>query len=202
MMLTDYSLPDLKVQMGKANQRFFVWQPDRKYLILGRSNNSTQALYEEKVEEDKVLVMQRPSGGETVLLSPNMLVLAVHVPIVKGLQSREYFIKCNQVIIDSLRDYGVQDLGTKGISDISIGEKKILGSAIYRGQESVFYHAVLNVKEDIALISKYIKHPTREPDYRKGRSHLDFVTSLWEQNYPIEISELVESMHNRQVILS
>ena len=60
-----------------------------------------------------------------------------------------------------------------------------MGSAIYQNKEKVFYHAVLNIQETSSLISKYIKHPQREPEYRQQRSHEDFVTSLKEQNYQI-----------------
>jgi lipoate-protein ligase A len=36
------------------------------------------------------------------------------------------------------------------------------------------------------MMEKYLKHPTKEPDYRKGRSHKDFVSSLKESGYDIE----------------
>ena len=31
---------------------------------------------------------------------------------------------------------------------------------------------------DIALIDKFLRMPSKEPDYRKGRSHKDFLTNL------------------------
>lgn len=186
----EYNLPDLIIKNGQANRKLFVWQPDSTYIILGRSNKAEKSLKADLVKNDNIKVLQRPSGGETVILSPKMLVIATLIPILQGVSSREYFIACNDVIIKTLESLGVNNLSTKGISDISIGSKKILGSAIFRSSESVFYHAVLNVKEDTNLISKYINHPDREPDYRLGRSHDEFVTSLWKENHPIEISQL------------
>jgi lipoate-protein ligase A len=31
---------------------------------------------------------------------------------------------------------------------------------------------------DIEMIEKYLRHPSKEPEYRKGRSHRDFVVGL------------------------
>jgi lipoate-protein ligase A len=197
-----YNLPDLDIQQGKANARISVWQPDQTYIVIGRSNKADTAIIHEYAAKDQVPIMQRPSGGESVVLSPKMLVIATLLPIVPGVKSREYFLKSNDVIINVLQKFGVNDLSTRGISDISIGQKKILGSAIYRSQESVFYHAVLNVNEDIELISRYLQHPSREPDYRMGRKHGEFVTSLWEQGYSLSILDIMQALHNQEVAIS
>lgn len=197
----EYNLPDVAVKLGKPDKKLFVWQPSETYIVLGRSNNAEESLISDTVSKDKITVLQRPSGGETVLLSPQMLVMAALIPIVPQIKSRDYFVACNNVIMNVLSKLGVEHLSTKGISDISIGLKKIVGSAIYRSQEAVFYHAVLNVNEDINLIGKYLKHPKREPDYRLGRTHSEFVTSLWEQNYRIDIERIKTELENKVVVL-
>ena len=191
---TEYNLPDVNVLNSEPKKELFVWQPDQNYLILGRSNSSIDTLNIENVEKDKVKILKRPSGGETVFLSPNMLVIAILIPEIQGFKPKSYFIIINDIIINTLEKLEVQNLSTKGISDISIGQKKILGSAIYKKNNAYFYHAVLNIKEDIALISKYIKHPKKEPDYRKGRSHLEFVTSLWQAGYKLPVPKIMEAL--------
>ena len=190
-----YNLPDINVLHGQPDGRFFVWQPDRTYLVLGRSNDAS-ALKEEAVAADGVTVMKRPSGGETVLLTPKMLVLATLMPVREGMKPRDYFMAANDRIIRALERQGVRGLSTRGISDISIGDKKILGSAVYRYPRSVFYHAVLNVAEDVALIVRYIRHPKREPDYRRGRTHGDFVTSLTAAGFTVDVEKVVELLRD------
>jgi len=186
----DYNLPDQRVLHSKPNHELFVWQPDKPYLVLGRSNSGLDSLNMEEANKDNITVLKRPSGGETVLLSPRMLVIAILISEKKGMKPKDYFVTVNNKIIKTLKNLGVTDLSTKGISDISIGDKKILGSAIYKKPKAYFYHAVLNINEDIGLISKYIKHPSREPDYRQGRPHNEFVTSLWEAGYEIDIRKI------------
>jgi lipoate-protein ligase A len=46
------------------------------------------------------------------------------------------------------------------------------------------------INADLSLIDRYLKHPPREPDYRRGRSHLDFVMSVG----TMEIDELVKRL--------
>jgi lipoate-protein ligase A len=50
---------------------------------------------------------------------------------------------------------------------------------------------VINVSEDVSLIERYLKHPKREPDYRKGRKHSEFVTNLKNLGYQIDIPQLL-----------
>lgn len=186
-----YDLPDIEpLVTNNATDEFFVWVPDKKYLVLGKGNQPEKSLYLEKVFEDRIEILKRPSGGETVILSPNTLVLSAVVTTSSLENPTKYFKIFNERIIAGLEYFGIKNLNQKGISDISIGEKKILGSSIYRTKDKIFYHAVLNVAETVETIEKYIKHPSREPDYRKGRRHRDFVTSLKNENYELDIFKL------------
>jgi lipoate-protein ligase A len=64
--------------------------------------------------------------------------------------------------------------------------------------DKLVYHAVLNLSEDTSVFAKYLRHPVREPDYRAGRSHNEFVTSLANEGYTFT-AEKVMSMLNRKL---
>lgn len=177
-----------------------VWTPDNTYVVLGRSNNPIQALNLEEVNGDGVKVLKRPSGGETVILSPKTIVIGVKIKLDNGLNAHQYFKVINDKIMSTLGDFGVKDTYMKGISDISIKNKKILGSSIYKKKDIVFYHAVLNVNESIGLISRYLKYPSKEPDYRKGRDHNEFVTSLNLEGYQLNVEDLKDSLSRNLVM--
>lgn len=185
-----YDLPDLDIKTSDKKNDFKVWQPEENILVLGRSNNAEDSLNTDLVLEDRVRVYKRPSGGESVILTPNTLVVAVKIHIGEDLNMHKYFRVVNDKIMAALSDLGVKGLYMKGISDISIGEKKILGSSIHRVKETLYYHAVLNINESIETISKYLKHPKKEPDYRQGRSHIDFVTSLHLESFTLNTEEI------------
>jgi lipoate---protein ligase len=192
-----YNLPDLAIIDSPLPLAICVWQPDKTYLVLGQSNKADTSLNMEAVLSDGITVLKRPSGGETVILTPNTLVIAISFSTESLKNPREYFRKINDNIMAVLAGQGIENLSQKGISDIAIGEKKILGSSIYRRPNRVFYHAVLNVSEDINVISKYILHPSKEPDYRKGRLHSEFVTSLEAEQFHLPIESLISEMEKK-----
>ncbi len=185
-----YNLPDQKILESEKELDYLVWQPDQRYLVLGRSNEAEKSLISENVDADKVQVLKRPSGGEAVLLSPNMLVIALKVPFSMIRKAHDVFVIANDIIKEALSKEGIQNITSRGISDICIGEQKILGSAIFKKPDSVFYHAVLNISEDVNLIDRYLQHPKREPDYRKGRSHLAFVSSISQEAFTVDFDDL------------
>ena len=48
---------------------------------------------------------------------------------------------------------------------------------------------IVNAAGSTSLMERYLKEPPRMPEYRKGRSHKDFVTSLAEQGYDLSIGD-------------
>ena len=171
-----------------------VWIPNETCIVMGRSNNPIDSLFIDNVITDDIPVYKRPSGGETVVLSNKMIVLSVAVEQTDFKSGKSYFKNYNNKIISALKNFGIKNLGYKGISDITINDLKILGSSIYQNKHVVFYHAVLNVCESVSLIDRYLKHPVREPDYRKNRNHKNFVTSIAQEKYNININEISKTV--------
>jgi len=187
-ILEKYELEDFKITQSEKDFDFNIWIPDNNYVVLGRSDNIEDALKKD-VKDVDFFVVKRPSGGHTVLLSPKTVVISVLNRDMK-IKSKDIFKEINAAIIDVLENLGVVNLKEQGISDIAIGEMKILGSSIYRNRDYYFYHAVLNYAETADMIEKLLKPPKHEPDYRKGRSHLEFVTSLKNEGYTFSVDEL------------
>lgn len=192
--MIEYNLPDILLLEYK-NKQFLTWIPDKTYLVLGASNRAEESLFLKNVKLDEIPVLKRPSGGQTVMLTPNNLIIAVVFPEPKDLLPKDIFNQINTLIILALEKAGIQNLTMKGISDIAIAGKKILGSAIYRNKNALLYHAVLNIAEPAATFEKYLKHPGKEPDYRQGRTHNQFVTSLKENGY-------CKSAHHLETVIS
>jgi lipoate---protein ligase len=190
-----YDLPDSYLfENDIVKSSSIVWIPNETCIVMGRSNNSVDSLFTEDVVADNIPVYKRPSGGEAVVLSNKMVVLSIAVEQTDFKSGKSYFKDYNTKIISVLKNLGIEDLGYKGISDITINDLKILGSSIYQNKFIVFYHAVLNVGESVSLIDKYLKHPVREPDYRKNRNHKDFITSLFKENYNIIIDDIKKAI--------
>ena len=120
-----YSLPDSGlIDVEATDTKWTFWIPDDHYLVLGQSNKAEKSLYLERVAADNIKVVKRPSGGESVILTPKTLVISVRLFTEKLENPQTSFRKINNAIIKALEDMGVEKLHYKGISDISIGEKK------------------------------------------------------------------------------
>jgi lipoate-protein ligase A len=202
MQVKSYSLPDIDILKDPAWQdyRFFTWHPDDLYLVLGQSNDAEKSLYSQLVDEDGIKVFKRPSGGEAVILTPNTLVISTTVSYTNLINPQAYFREINNLICHKLESAGIRNVEYKGISDLAIGNKKILGSSIYRPTGKIFYQAVLNISEHADVIARYIRHPAKEPDYRKGRDHTDFVTSLHHEGYLVNHSQIAGVFEDKRTI--
>ena len=192
-IILPYNLPDATLFEGDGTG-FMVWQPDRNYIILGQSNTPERSLFFDRIIEDNIPVLKRPSGGEAVLLTPRMIVISIAEKTDPLTTPMSFFEKSNKIIIDTLSGMGIDSLNRKGISDISIGNQKILGSSMRRYDKKLTYHAVLNIGEDSSLMERYLRHPVREPDYRQRRNHSSFVTSLSTEGFNISIPELINNL--------
>ncbi|NLA24853.1 MAG: hypothetical protein GX879_07800, partial [Bacteroidales bacterium] len=63
-----------------------------------------------------------------------------------------------------------------------------------------WWHAVLNIAEDPDFIASFLAHPASEPEYRKKRSHSEFISSLKSENYELNIPLFKKSL--KQEILN
>lgn len=193
-----YSLPDaILIDPEATTAAAMVWQPAKTVIVLGQSNRAEDAVHTDLAEQDGIPIIKRQSGGQTVILTPKTIVISVRLISEKLENPQVYFKRVNKAILEALSGLGISGLQEKGISDITIGEKKILGSSIYRKKSMVFYHAVLNVAESPDFIARYLRHPSREPDYRTGRKHEDFVTSIRLAGYPYAEKTVLAALEAR-----
>lgn len=110
-----------------------------------------------------------------------------------------YFHLLNQAIINGLTTWNPAcgALSQNGISDICMGSKKIAGTSLFRSKHYLLYQASILVDPKLHLIERYLRHPSKEPNYRLNRSHSDFLTSLQElvgeTSSSVEISQFLSS---------
>ncbi len=154
------------------------WEPVQTVVVLGRGNKSAVEVYENHCQHDHVPIIRRRGGGGTVVLSPGILVVSIVKRVTHRYYFQEYFHQINTYLIEALQHLDITSLGQQGISDICLHDRKILGSSMYRSKDILFYSASLMVSNDVQLLDRYLRHPSREPDYRQGRVHLDFVTTI------------------------
>jgi lipoate-protein ligase A len=142
---------------------------------------------------DNVRIIARRGGGGTVVLSDGMCITVVTGKR-HGRYAQKIFNSIHQSMITTLRNVGVDKCECRGVSDIAINNKKVLGSSLYLGSKPDYYYyqSSFMVASDITLLSKYLKYPPREPDYRRNRAHGEFCTTLSREGYTLEAETVAD----------
>ncbi|MBN1807606.1 MAG: hypothetical protein JW909_00960 [Planctomycetes bacterium] len=162
------------------------WRSARPAVVMGRGRSMFRDVHVEAARCDGVAIICRPSGGGTVFLpggSSSGLVTCVSVIVpaagsdLKASPIRKFFRTALAPLLEGLGRLGV-DASFAGISDIAVGGRKIAGSAQARKRSAVMVHASVLIETPWKSIERYIRQPDDAPDYRRGRSHGDFLTDL------------------------
>ena len=161
---------------------------------MGAGGKVEADVFAEQVELDRVPVLRRRGGGGSVVLSPGQAVLALVTEVSSPFQNRTYFRAINHWFRIALQALGVSGVEDRGISDLAIGGRKILGTSLYRRRKVLFYQASLLVDNDLSLFDRYLRFPSRVPDYREGRGHLEFCTNLCLEGYALSVWDVMDSL--------
>ncbi|SME90503.1 lipoyl protein ligase domain-containing protein [Pseudobacteriovorax antillogorgiicola] len=155
--------------------------PSGQSVVLGRSNKAELEVHEDRCAEDNIPVLKRYGGGGTVLLHPGCVVASVGCWVESPYNNDLYFKLLNQSLIDCFIEHfkGYEFL-QRGFSDIVYEDRKFVGTSLFRSRQYLLYQASILVDLNIETINRYLQHPSKEPDYRKGRHHRDFLVGLQE----------------------
>lgn len=187
-------LPVLRSVMKGRNSDYCVWEPFRPIIIVGRGGVIEREVFTENCLIDNVPIYKRRTGGGAVVLAPGTLVFSLARITGMELHIKEYARQVNDLVIRFLEDLGVKNLSVRGISDICIGHRKIMGSGMYRRKKTLFFQGSILVNPDLSLMDRYLKPPPRTPDYRMDRPHGEFVTTLAQNGLDKTTGELVVLM--------
>lgn len=148
-------------------------------VVLPRSRLPHREIHLQHCEHDRVPVVTRPSGGGAVVLSPGVVTVSVLARTDHpGLLPEPHFVRMGGVVVAALQACGVTGVTQRGVSDLCLGGRKVAGSALRLWGQQVLYQLSLLVDPDLALMDRYLPMPSRQPVYRLGRPHLEFVTTL------------------------
>jgi lipoate-protein ligase A len=65
-----------------------------------------------------------------------------------------------------------------GHTDLAIAGRKFSGNAQRRKRGAVLFHGTFLLDFDLALVDRLLPMPSKEPDYRRSRSHAEFLMNL------------------------
>ncbi|MDR3077237.1 MAG: lipoate--protein ligase family protein, partial [Planctomycetota bacterium] len=167
-----------------------LWSPSGLAAALGLAQDPENELDLPAMRRDGVELIRRSSGGGAVLLAPGVLCWEAVAPLVwlaaEGRAGiRDAYAALNEPVVKAIGRLGAE-VFPAGVSDLAAADprpagwplRKVAGAAQLRRKSRVLVHGSLLVDLDPALISRYLRPPSSEPEYRAGRNHVDFCLNL------------------------
>jgi len=173
-------LEEAEARSGGALLRF--WESTNHFVVLGYANRVAAEVNLASCRALGVPVLRRCSGGGTVLQGPGCLNYSLILPIDES-GPLASITGANRFIMERHRDALATLLGqqvtVEGHTDLALGGRKFSGNAQRRRRTQLLFHgSFLLAGFDIALVEKLLLPPPREPDYRRHRTHTEFLTRL------------------------
>lgn len=167
-----------------------VTEPRQVEVVLGRCSRADQEVYLDRVQAAGVPVSRRRGGGCAVVVGPGVLVVSCTWTGYRPPYPVDWMEDMSGKVALALQGTGVTGLEVRKGGDLTLGDRKVMGACLYVGADTAVYGASLLVNPDLSLFDRFLRHPPREPAYRRGRPHREFVTSLWAEGFRLSPRQL------------
>ncbi|MCZ4319892.1 lipoate--protein ligase [Aequorivita viscosa] len=198
------ALEEYALRNFSAEQDYLLFYINEPSIIIGRNQNTLEEINHEYVDEKKLHVVRRISGGGAVYHdfgNLNFSFITNH-----DIKSLNNFKKFTAPVIKVLKSLGL-DAELKGRNDIQVEEKKISGTAQFSTGKRMVSHGTLlfntdlgevvnalnvkmskieskghkSVRSRVANITEFLEDPLHITDFRKL-----LLEGLYEENEPFE----------------
>ncbi len=164
-------------------------------VVTSRSRDPGREIFLEHCRDDGVAVVVRPTGGGAVVLGPGVVAVSVvrhAAPL--GRFPEPYFHAFCGLVAGALSACSVAGVEMRGTSDVCLNDRKIAGSSLRLWHDRALFQLSLLVDMDVGLIDRYLRTPSREPAYRQGRTHREFVITLREAGFAVTCGEVIAAL--------
>ncbi len=166
---------------GESDEILRFWEPRSYFVVLGYSNRISSDVNLRFCQENGIPVLRRSSGGGAILQGPGCLnyALILNFRDAKHLgdvvRATDFVMKRQEQALQTVLG---SDVRFREISDLTLAERKFSGNAQHRKRRFLLYHGTFLLSLDLGLLDRALPLPRKQPDYRRRRSHLDFLVNL------------------------
>ncbi|MCX7718415.1 MAG: lipoate--protein ligase family protein [Candidatus Sumerlaeaceae bacterium] len=176
-----------EAEAGGGPEVLRFWESDRHFVVLGAGCALREDVIVPACRADGIPILRRASGGGTIVQGPGCLNYALVLdriarPEVSSIRGTNHYVldrvgracamsASGPATRTGFRLMGICDLvGPDGL--------KFSGNAQKRKKRFVLFHGTVLYNLDLSLLGRYLKEPPRQPEYRAGRSHDQFVGNI------------------------
>jgi lipoate-protein ligase A len=163
-----------------ADEALRLWEPRQHFVVLGSSSRIADEVNLEYCKTQGMEIVRRTSGGAAIVAGPGCLMYSLVLslqtrPELRSVDRAHRFVL--QTLAHALAQH-VPGVARRGTSDLAIGDRKFSGNSLRLKRRHVLYHGTLLYDFPLRLVEACLAVPPRQPEYRVGRSHGEFITNL------------------------
>lgn len=158
-----------------------IWEATEPFVVLGFANRLREEADIVKCERTGLRIRRRVSGGGAVVQGPGCLSYALTFrtsdagPLSSITGTNRFVMETHRRAIEELIHRPVH---VRGHTDLETGGRKFSGNAQRRRRRAVLFHGTILYAADLELFGAALHHPSREPAWRGGRSHGEFLANI------------------------
>jgi lipoate-protein ligase A len=200
----DEALLDWCEENGRESEEILrFWESPEPFVVAGYANKIEAEVNLANCRAKNIPILRRCSGGGTVLQGHGCLSYALILRIKEGSPlatisgANKFIMEHNRTAIDAAAG---RSPSVQGHTDLAFDAFKFSGNSQRRHKKFLLFHGTFLLHFDLALIGELLNFPSRQPDYRDGRSHGEFLMNLelpaaviksamqtvWQANTPLE----------------
>jgi lipoate---protein ligase len=167
---------------GEEILRF--WEPREYFVVVGYANQVETEVNLAACEVHGIPIYRRCSGGGTVLQGPGclnytlILQIGMHPSLANISAANRFIMERNRGAVQSTPGRQPPAVSVRGHTDLALGERKFSGNSQRRHKHALLFHGTFLLNLDLPLVNELLRMPSRQPDYRNGRRHSDFLINL------------------------
>jgi lipoate-protein ligase A len=195
-----------------------LWESSQPMVVVGRSSHVEKEVDAAFCRREGIPILRRSSGGAAIVAGPGCLMYAVvlshavqtelhditraHAFVMKQLTraigplvAGAGTVACagtSDLVIEQgaeSTEHGARILAPRSSLLAPRSPRKFSGNSLRMKRTHLLYHGTLLYNFDLALVEKCLRTPPRQPEYRRGRGHGEFVMNL-----PLSRERLVEAV--------
>ena len=176
-MAMDHALMQRARRTGERVLRVYTWSSPT--LSLGRNQVARGRVNVAAARDHGVALVRRPTGGRA-LLHHREVTYSVTAPLERDDSVREWYEVINRILLDALQRLGVnaESAVAQGRTplpatascfvradegEISVGGRKLVGSALLRREDALLQHGSILVDDDQGLLQRILPEDEAPP---------------------------------------
>lgn len=193
MELLDYTLPtpeenlacdeallDEAERRGQPLELLRFWESPRPFVVLGYSSKIDEETHRDACRRAGIPILRRTSGGAAVMAGPGCLMYALVLSYTLRPQLQDLGEAHRTVMgrLCSALEPLASGIEHRGTCDLALDGRKVSGNSLRCRRWHLLYHGTLLYRFPLEMLDEYLGTPPRQPDYRHGRKHREFVANL------------------------